>query len=53
MLRGVWRLTEVVGHQRRGCDRGLRELLSPAALLLQILWENRNNEAGRKKKKQP
>lgn len=30
-------LTEVVCHQGRCGDRGLRELLSPAALLLQIL----------------
>lgn len=30
-------LTEVVCHQGRCGDRGLRELLSPAALLLQVL----------------
>lgn len=33
------RLTEVVGHQRRGRGRRLGELLSPAALLLQVLQE--------------
>lgn len=34
------RLTEVVGHQRRRGDRRLGELLSPAALLLQVLQES-------------
>lgn len=29
--------TEVIGEQRRGRDRGLGEMLSSAALLLQIL----------------
>lgn len=37
-------LTEVVGHHGRGRGGRLGELISPTALLLQVLWDHKKRQ---------